>query len=351
MAESLGLVDAPSTEVSVFALSTLRDDFRERGAQARPPSTVRAVAVDFALACAAAFSLFYAVAFAFTRGSTATSAAAGAWALGVFLSLFIFRPLFETARVYLAFATHGVLRPATESTDVTPLTVYHRLIALPAAAAAACSTLTAPVDAAVALLSPEALAAVTPTDGLTAAHFALRQAALVQAYLALVVASSPTPLPLEVDAGSASDEPDARLDVTAEPASHSPTLSEPDEPVPLSARFRGVVLSDPDAWAAHLHNAGVVASVASTAPSPYPHSRAPTPRLPLLPSTSLAAAARVAILQPLGARSSAFVMPLPAGQPPSTITARPLQSMATGRACPSITVIRGVNGPRRRDYA
>ena len=323
------------------ALSTLRSDFVASGAQVKPPSIFRAVAVDVTLASLAAFSLFYAVAFAFTRGSTATSAAAGAWALGVFFSLLLVRPLLETARVHIAFVTHGALRLMPDSTAADPLEHYLECVALPAAAAAACATSAAPADAAIAMLLPEVLAAAVTLDGVTAAHLALRRAALVQAYLALTAATKEeeTTLPPTIEIGKGGDDTEsARLTVDPSPNESPTPATVLDDPVPLTARFGGAVLSNPDqAWKQHLREAGIASSFGSSPVMSGIGTRAVTPRAPLTP-TFTAAPPRSALL-PIGARSmlSSGTLPLPLGPPPSSMLAR---------AGASITVIKGIHGKK-----
>ena len=324
---------AQGASVAAAALSALRGEFDE--VVQTPSSTMRAVAVDFTLACLAAFCLFYAIAFAFTRGATATSAAAGAWTLGVFFSLFLVRPVLEAARVRLAFATHGALRFTPDRAAADPLEHYLKCVALPAAAAAACATSAAPADAAVALLSPEVLATAATLDGAAAAHLALRRAALVQAYLALIAVdeeeeSSTLPPTIKIGGGGGDDAESAMR--TVDPSlNESPTPESAfDDPSPLTARFGQAVLANPDsAWRQHLRDAGIASS--SFAASPVASgwgTRAVTPRAPL----ALAGmAAPRSGLPAVGSRS----IPLPLGPPPS---------MLLGRAGASITVITGVRG-------
>lgn len=327
---------AQGASAAVAALSTLRGEFDESGAGVQPPSSaLRAAAVDFILACLAAFCLFYAIAFAFTRGATATSAAAGAWTLGVFFSLFLVRPVLEAARVRLAFATHGALRFTSVRAAAAPLEHYLKCVALPAAAAAACAASAAPADAAVALLPPEVLATAATLEGVTAAHLALRRAALVQAYLALIAADEEeeSTLPPTIKIGSSGDGGDDAESalLTVDPSlNESPTpASAFDDPSPLTARFGQAVLSNPDsAWRQHLRDAGIASSFAASPVASGWGTRAATPRAPLAPAVT---AAPRSGLPAVGSRS----IPLPLGPPPSTLL---------GRAGASITVITGVRG-------
>ena len=167
--------------VGASLLPTLRDALSARISVPSYPTALVIFSNVFLLAVNI-FSCAYSAAFAYARGPEATVGAAIAWSISVVFMELLFRPVSIAVRVALAFQVGGSL--CTRSTP-KPLTLYHDVMTRSSVAAAVAGAGTMPVDAAAALVSPEAIAAALLVDGATSARAALRVAIFARAYLDL----------------------------------------------------------------------------------------------------------------------------------------------------------------------